>query len=94
MMRLTQLVAGAALFIGGTAKAMHHVGAADPMAAYWCRTPGTQLSVDTWLFSGHCWGCVAAVVGAGMLIAAAVSHVRRDKGATPRPVRLRAVEPA
>lgn len=94
MKGLAQLAIGLGLLAGGTAKAMHHVAAVDPMAAFWCRTPGVAPAPEAWLFSGHCWGCVAAAMGAAMLLHLALSHVMRGKGATSHPARLRTVESA
>jgi len=64
MTRLAQIALGLGLFLIGTAKAMHHLGTVDPMAAYWCRN-GAIAANDAgfWLFEPHCWGCGLALLG-------------------------------
>jgi len=64
MTRLAQIALGLGLFLIGTAKAMHHLGTVDPMAAYWCRN-GAIAANDAgfWLFEPHCWGCGLALFG-------------------------------
>ncbi|MEM9739723.1 MAG: hypothetical protein AAF829_07620 [Pseudomonadota bacterium] len=90
MRRFAHIMLGASLFMGGTAKAMHHLGAVDPMAAYWCRNGTLSAPEPThWLFEPHCWGCGAALVGA-LLMAYGARKTRafRVPGASERPVRL------
>ncbi|MEO0818330.1 MAG: hypothetical protein AAFX86_13625 [Pseudomonadota bacterium] len=91
MIRLAQFAIGASLFLGGTAKAMHHLGTTDPMAAYWCR-PSALTAPDTtfWLFEPHCWGCGLALLGA-LLMAHGVwkTLASRVTSAPKRPARLR-----
>jgi hypothetical protein len=64
MTRLAQIALGLGLFLIGTAKAMHHLGTVDPMAAYWCRNGATAANdAGFWLFEPHCWGCGLALLG-------------------------------
>lgn len=91
MTRLTQIALGASLFLGGTAKAMHHIGTLDPMAAYWCRNGALGEAETTfWLMEPHCWGCGLALVGALMMTHGAWKTLaRRVEAAPKRPARLR-----
>ena len=94
MKSMTTLFVGAAAFLVGTAKAMHHTQTGDPFAAYWCRSV-ENAGHDAGLLAldGHCWGCGLALVGALIIAGAAarIKHARR-RTATQRPARLRALE--
>ena len=65
------ILIGAGALGAGLAKMRAHMASADPFAAFWCRTPagetGLVASGGEWLAFGHCWGCYAAALGAGML---------------------------
>ena len=81
-MPLRALIAsGATLFGVGTVKAMTHAKSADPMAAYWCRTPGVESADAAGLFAGHCWGCPVAALGAALLVAGLFVAIRRTRAA-------------
>lgn len=87
MRRLIEVGAGLALLVIGTAKAMAHSATLDPMAAYWCRASDLVGSTEpanamSW-FSGHCWGCPVAFLGAALLLLAGL-HALRDQGGEPR----------
>lgn len=91
MNQLAQIALGASLFIGGTTKAMHHIGTSDPMAAYWCRN-GTlgEAEASFWLLEPHCWGCGLALVGALMMAHGAWKALAwRVEAAPKRHARLR-----
>ena len=64
-------LAGAGILGAGLVKMQQHMSSADPFAAYWCRTPGSEgalvKSGGEWLILGHCWGCYAAAAGAAMM---------------------------
>lgn len=68
-------LAGAGALGAGLVKMRQHMASADPFAAYWCRTPGSEDALTgggagEWLLLGHCWGCYVAAIGAAMLIMA------------------------
>jgi hypothetical protein len=93
MKSMTTLILGAAAFLAGTAKAMHHTRTSDPFAAYWCR-PAASAAHDAGFLAvdGHCWGCGLALVGAAVLIGTAAHMIAaRRRAATQRPARLRAL---
>lgn len=93
MKSMTTLTLGAAAFLAGTAKAMHHTQASDPFAAYWCRPAANAASEAGFLaMGGHCWGCGLALAGAAILAGTAAHMIAaRRRAATQRPARLRAL---
>ena len=94
MKTVITLALGALAFAVGTAKAMHHAQTADPFAAYWCNPASTAASDASLLvFSGHCWGCGLALLGALVLAGGTARLITaRLPAATQRPARLRALE--
>ncbi len=85
--------AGGALIVAGGTQLAHHLN--RPMTlvdylAFRCGTADTSLATGATGHAlsalGHCWGCYAMAIGAGLLAFAAWRALGLQRPGSPRPV--------